>query len=132
MYIDQATVAVTLPDLPEALLHRVLDFLLEKHDVRSVILAACACTALQRTAHACLALSTQLQPPVRNCKSTLVALLPRMHGLQKLDLTSSFRYVDDDVLAALTGKTALRFLSLRSCTQITTAGLAVSIVFPAV
>ncbi|GLC37837.1 hypothetical protein PLESTB_001481700 [Pleodorina starrii] len=120
----QVALAVNLPDLPDALLQRIIGHLLHLNAVRSVCLVACVCTALQRAAHACLAMSRHLRPPAANCKAALVALLPRLQSLTELDLSGSFRDVDDDVLAAVAASSALTSLSLRSCTRITAAGIA--------
>jgi hypothetical protein len=120
---DDATCVI---DLPDALLQRIVGYLLQWNDVRSLCLTACICTAFQRAAHACLAVSTSLQPPSANCKAALVSLLPKLHNLISLDLSSNFRIVDDDVLTGVAGVTALRTLMLSSCSRITSLGLTVS------
>ncbi|GLI59197.1 hypothetical protein VaNZ11_001032 [Volvox africanus] len=119
-----ANISVTLPDLPDAIHQKVLSHLLQRNDIRSVCLAACACTGLRRAALASLAMSTRMCPPVRNGKAALIALLPRLHNLTDLDLSNRFRDVDDEVLTAMVGMSTLTSLSLRSCEQVTMSGLA--------
>ncbi|EFJ45368.1 hypothetical protein VOLCADRAFT_118325 [Volvox carteri f. nagariensis] len=79
---------------------------------------------MRRAALASLALCTHLRLPATLGKADLVTQLPRLRGMTDLDLSSFFRVVNNEVLAAIAEASALTRLSLQWCDKITTAGLA--------